>query len=333
MEDIFANQYESKHEDKYREPVSLPSSPSSRSSLVLGEETVETDEEIKKRRGMIFSDSLIVPRRMPGRSGSGPRRRGTESTDGDGMSSEIDGTSTSRSTSLSGTPDLSAESESAESEEENALDAGRKRERGLPAPPGLEGVDLPSRPLPLSVVTSPPLHSQATPVSRGSTSNPPPKPAAKQKRKKETILRSAYKRYLISVPPPVLVIHLKRFQQLNSSSGSSGLASLAGKIASGFSTGSSSGSYGMGGGRGFGGGGFGFGGGGFKKLEEFVSFPEWLDLSPFLAPRKEDVGLKRSKSKLKGKDGRDEEGRCMYRLYAVVVHIGNMVGSSFYSEK
>jgi hypothetical protein len=61
---------------------------------------------------------------------------------------------------------------------------------------------------------------------------------------------------------------------------------------------------------------------GFKKLEDFVAFPECLDISPFIAPRKEDFGLgKGGRLKAPSKKAR----RCMYRLYAVVVHIGNMV--------
>lgn len=62
---------------------------------------------------------------------------------------------------------------------------------------------------------------------------------------------------------------------------------------------------------------------GFKKLDDYVSFPELLDVTPFLAPRKEDFGL----GKKGGKDGRKrrEKEKCMYRLYAVIVHLGNMV--------
>ena len=49
-------------------------------------------------------------------------------------------------------------------------------------------------------------------------------------------------------------------------------------------------------------------------------FPEYLDLTPVLAPRKEDYGLEK-----RGKDEGKGEDRCMYRLYVVVVHSGNMV--------
>ena len=116
----------------------------------------------------------------------------------------------------------------------------------------------------------------------------------KEKKPKPVIMRAAYKRYLIAVPPPVLVIHLKRFQQTSKMP----LISF---------------SHGL------------------KKLDDNISFPEYLDLMPFLAPKKEDYGL--GKKKKKGVVKAKEE-KCMYRLYAVVVHIGNMVSSSFaYNER
>lgn len=107
---------------------------------------------------------------------------------------------------------------------------------------------------------------------------------------KPVIMRPAYKRYLIATPPPVLVIHLKRFQQI-------------GKSVISFSN-------------------------GFKKLDDYVAFPEYLDLTPFLAPKREDFGLGRNgREKLKPtKLHKKDTEKCMYRLYAVVVHIGSMVG-------
>lgn len=117
----------------------------------------------------------------------------------------------------------------------------------------------------------------------------------KSSKSKSVIMRPAYKRYLVATPPPVLVIHLKRFQQTSKA-----------PLMLSFSN-------------------------GFKKLDDYVSFPEFLDLSPFLSPRKEDYGLgKKSRDRTKengiqnAKDDPREE-RCMYRLYTVVVHIGNMV--------
>jgi hypothetical protein len=127
---------------------------------------------------------------------------------------------------------------------------------------------------------------QLAPVTMHSTARPPPLPTpSKIPRSKQVIMRPAFKRYLIASPPPVLVIHLKRFQQLSKAP----LLSFSS---------------------------------GFKKLDDFVAFPERLDITPFIAPRKEDYGLgKGSRSKGQPKTA----GRCMYRLYAVVVHIGNMV--------
>ena len=104
-------------------------------------------------------------------------------------------------------------------------------------------------------------------------------------RSRQFLLRPAYKRYLIATPPPVLVVHLKRFQQLSRM-----------PVVS-FST-------------------------GFKKLDDYISFPEYLDLAPYLAPRREDY----FDSKVAVARGRARRpAPCMYRLYAVVVHIGNMV--------
>ena len=77
------------------------------------------------------------------------------------------------------------------------------------------------------------------------------KPATKKS--EQVILRRTYKRYLIATPPPVLVIHLKRFQQISKNN----------PYAAAFSS-------------------------GFKKLDDVVAFPEYLDLAPYLAPKKED---------------------------------------------
>ncbi|EKM57052.1 uncharacterized protein PHACADRAFT_160590 [Phanerochaete carnosa HHB-10118-sp] len=114
---------------------------------------------------------------------------------------------------------------------------------------------------------------------------------------RQVIMRRTFKRYLVAVPPPVLVVHLKRFQQVSKSN----------PYAMAFSS-------------------------GLKKLDDFVAFPEYLDLAPFLTPKKEDFGLgKRATKKEKEKRGKDKdkEGRCMYRLYAVVMHIGNMLGGHY----
>ncbi|KAH8101845.1 cysteine proteinase [Cristinia sonorae] len=122
---------------------------------------------------------------------------------------------------------------------------------------------------------------------------PTAKPKSSIPRAQQVIPRRMYKRYLVATPPPILVVHLKRFQQASKMPVMS------------FSA-------------------------GFRKMDEFVAFPEYLDLSPYLAPRKEDFGLgKASKNKTKRKIGKSKDGKCNYRLYAVVVHIGNMLGGHY----
>jgi len=126
-------------------------------------------------------------------------------------------------------------------------------------------------------------------------SNDAPKPkSSKASRAKQVIPRRAFKRYLIAKPPPVLVIHLKRFQQV-------GKPTLH---ASYFSN--------------------------LKKLDDNVAFPEYLDLTPFLLPKKEEFGLGKS-TKQHDHDAKLplKAEKCMYRLFAVVVHIGNMLGGHY----
>ena len=117
-----------------------------------------------------------------------------------------------------------------------------------------------------------------------------PKPLESGKSKipksKQVVMRRFYKRYLIADPPLILVVHLKRFQQTSKTPFMS------------FSA-------------------------GFKKLDDYVTFPECLDITPFLAPNKEDFGLPIKKFRQNSR----AQGRCMYRLYAVVVHIGNIVSA------
>jgi ubiquitin C-terminal hydrolase len=113
---------------------------------------------------------------------------------------------------------------------------------------------------------------------------------------KQFVLRRAYKRYLIAQPPPVLVIHLKRFQQVGKAPSPAQLQFFAN----------------------------------FKKLDDPVTFPEYLDIAPFLVPKREEFGLRTKKRERQmaerlGSNSKEKEGKCMYRLYAVVVHIGNMV--------
>jgi len=105
-------------------------------------------------------------------------------------------------------------------------------------------------------------------------------------RPKQVVMRKFYKRYLIIDPPPILVVHLKRFQQTSKTPFMS------------FSM-------------------------GFKKIDDYVTFPEHLDITPCLAPNKEDFGLPSKKAKQNTR----AKAKCMYRLYAVVVHIGHMVST------
>ncbi|KII91330.1 hypothetical protein PLICRDRAFT_89654 [Plicaturopsis crispa FD-325 SS-3] len=143
-----------------------------------------------------------------------------------------------------------------------------------------------------SAPASPNASGERLPLSSPTFLSSPPSPVPpKIPRSKQVIMRPAYKRYLIATPPPVLVIHLKRFQQ----TGKASMISFAPPS-------------------------------GFKKLDDYISFPEDLDLAPFLAPKKEDFGLRK---KRKGEESKRADERCMYRLYAVIVHIGNMLGGHY----
>lgn len=87
-------------------------------------------------------------------------------------------------------------------------------------------------------------------------------PLPTRRRSTQSVPRRALKRYLIASTPPVLVIHFKRFQHVSRTYGFSSFAS------------------------------------GSKKIDDFVSFPEFLDVSPWLAPPREEYDrsgkLKRS---------------------------------------
>lgn len=128
-------------------------------------------------------------------------------------------------------------------------------------------------------------HLQQPSPTPGTPSRDKPHPSGVP-RSRQYLLRPAYKRYLIATPPPILVVHLKRFQQLSKTPVMS------------FST-------------------------GFKKLDDYISFPEFLDLAPYLAPRREDY-FDSKVAVTRGRSAR-RPAPCMYRLYTVVVHIGNMV--------
>lgn len=142
---------------------------------------------------------------------------------------------------------------------------------------------------------------QPTSQSSAPVAAPPPK-------KQRYIMRRAHKRYLISAPdlPPVLVIHLKRFQQTNKSS----------LFGTPFTN--------------------------LKKRDDDLSFPQELDLAPFLAPT--EPPPKRTSSRRRSSAGAAPrpviesmpttaqptlqseytEGDATYVLYAVVVHFGTL---------
>jgi hypothetical protein len=134
----------------------------------------------------------------------------------------------------------------------------------------------------------------------GKSSAPPPK-------KQRYIMRRAHKRYLISAPdlPPVLVIHLKRFQQTNKSS----------LFGTPFTN--------------------------LKKRDDDLTFPQELDLAPFLAPTepapRRDPSQRRSQRARapSARPGQGQgptpllaseytDGEARYSLYAVVVHFGTL---------
>ncbi|KAF8317219.1 peptidase C19, ubiquitin carboxyl-terminal hydrolase 2 [Clavulina sp. PMI_390] len=205
----------------------------------------------------------------------------------------------------------------------------RKHTSWVPPPaPLFEQGSAPPLSQPIAKTTANTAAASRNAVNGSSTAQPQSKPQTTlTKRADQVILRNAFKRYLIDAPPPVLVIHLKRFQQVHFS-----------------------GAYGYG----------GYGGGASttlfagtaKKLEDYISFPEYLDMRPFLAPRKERYGVnERGRTprataadkalkprgaanghhipSLSGKNLDEEEPPVMYRLYAVVVHIGSMLGGHY----
>lgn len=66
--------------------------------------------------------------------------------------------------------------------------------------------------------------------------------------------------------------------------------------------------------------------GNLRKIDDYVEYPEILDITEFLAPRKVDFGLEEDDEKHHHLPQERHEGKALYRLYAVVVHLGNMVG-------
>ncbi|KAJ9118222.1 hypothetical protein QFC22_004129 [Naganishia vaughanmartiniae] len=130
------------------------------------------------------------------------------------------------------------------------------------------------------------------------------RPAMPQRRHStHYVLRRAFKRYMIARAPPVLVFHFKRFRPPSKSSNmyAASFASL-------------------------------------KKSDEFISFPDLLDLSPFIAPSRSDykitigpdgVGRAPYMEHPSGDMG-PELTPMRYKLYSVVVHVGASAISGHY---
>ncbi|KDN36014.1 cysteine proteinase [Tilletiaria anomala UBC 951] len=130
-----------------------------------------------------------------------------------------------------------------------------ERIESLAEPPTLQPKSLPISAPPLSEVPREAgdiLEAGSEAIASVSATEPerPVESKAERERRKEkqTVLRSALKRYLIAHAPPVLVIQFKRFQSLNPLKGTQS----------------------------------------FKKIDDMVTFPEFLDLGPWLAPPKEE---------------------------------------------
>ncbi|KAG8955304.1 hypothetical protein FRC04_008655 [Tulasnella sp. 424] len=107
----------------------------------------------------------------------------------------------------------------------------------------------------------------------------------------QTVRTRALKRYLIADPPAILVIHLKRFQQITKSH-----MAIFGNL---------------------------------RKIDDYVDYPEVLDMTEFLAPRKADYGLGNANENHHHSPQEPSRRRVLYRLYAVVVHLGNMLGGHY----
>lgn len=161
-----------------------------------------------------------------------------------------------------------------------------------------------------------------------------PQTLQKPSKSERYLPRKAHKRYLIDQLPEILIMHFNRFQQTRP-------GVLAASIGS-FSFNS------------------------LRKIDEFVSFPETIDMSPFLAPagpapkigkpldeptekqapseeaedaanspQARDSGRTRKRSSTlipaKALEADPRLTKCNYRLVAIVVHSGSMAGGEFLS--
>ncbi|RXK38581.1 hypothetical protein M231_04087 [Tremella mesenterica] len=119
-----------------------------------------------------------------------------------------------------------------------------------------------------------------------------------KKKSSHYVMRRAFKRYLIATAPEVLVFHWKRFKQTHKGSMFYSFTDL-------------------------------------KKVDDFISFPPKLDLAPFLAPNRSDYKIVQTTAGPRAPymDWTLEAGPklepVMYKLYAVVVHLGTMIGGHY----
>ncbi|CAG8724694.1 43884_t:CDS:2 [Gigaspora margarita] len=102
------------------------------------------------------------------------------------------------------------------------------------------------------------------------------------------ILRKAYKRYLFDSLPPVLVFHLKRFQQVG------GRFSVS-----------------------------------MKKIDDFVSFEEEIDVRDFIVPPESEGEEMEDEDDESGSELPYESRNTKYRLYGVVVHLGSLYNGHY----
>ncbi|WWC69375.1 uncharacterized protein I206_103314 [Kwoniella pini CBS 10737] len=128
---------------------------------------------------------------------------------------------------------------------------------------------------------------------------PKSKNSKKSKNTSHVVMGRAFKRYLIAKKPEIMVFHFKRFKQTAKSYSFSSFYDL-------------------------------------KKIDDFVSFPENLDLAPFLAPNRQDYKVHQTSNGPKAtymEWANPEQGPelepVMYRLYALVVHLGTMIGGHY----
>ncbi|CAG8793450.1 22107_t:CDS:2, partial [Gigaspora rosea] len=102
------------------------------------------------------------------------------------------------------------------------------------------------------------------------------------------ILRKARKRYLFDSLPPVLVFHLKRFQQVG------GRFSVS-----------------------------------MKKIDDFVSFEEEIDVRDFIVPPGSEGEEMEDEDDESGSELPSESRNTKYRLYGVVVHLGSLYNGHY----